>query len=153
MITKPSNVTLAMCCCLALLIVVTAFGEEVLVRNDSIQNFSQAYIVGDFVQGEQAGVRLTSPCNGFIVAIQILWLEGTPGHGQSLEEAIHIFSYNPSTFPTPGPELQLMEGPVLTPGFWNEFRYIDENQTIPLNVPIGAGEHFLVTLEFYNPTT
>jgi len=149
---KLVNRTPMLCLCLTLLAPLAAVAGEVLVRNDSIENFSQAYIVGDFVQGEQAGVRLTSPCDGFIVAIQILWLEGTPGHGQSLEEAIHIYSYNPGTFPTPGPELQLMEGPVLTPGYWNEFRYIDENQSIPLNVPIGAGEHFLVTLEFYNPT-
>ena len=130
----------------------SAAAGEVVVQNDSIENFGQAYIVGDFITGERAGVRLTSPCNGDIVAIQILWLEGTPGHDPSLEEAIHIYAYNPGTFPTPGAELQLMEGPLLTPGFWNEYRYVDENQTIPLKVPVTAGQDFIVALEFYNPT-
>lgn len=123
---------------------------EVVVKIDSVTNFSQAYIVGDFIQGEQAGARLTSPCSGYIVAVQILWLEGTPGHPPSVEEAIHI--YDGSTFPTPGPELELLEGPVMTPGFWNEFRYLDEAQTIPLHVPVTAGQKFYVALEFYNPT-
>ncbi len=127
-----------------------ALGEEIEVKNDSVVDYGEAYIVGDFIAGEHAGARLTSPCDGTIVAVQILWLEGTPGHGASLEEAIHI--YDGSTFPVPGSELEILEAPVLTPGFLNEFRYLDEAQTIPLNVPVTAGQDFYVTLEFANPT-
>jgi len=133
-----------------LLLGTTASAEEVVVQNDSVVDLGEAVIVGDFIAGEHAGARLTSPCDGTIVAVQILWLEGTPGHGQSLEEAIHI--YDDGAFPTPGTELALLEGPVMTPGYWNEFRYLDEAQTIPINVPVTIGQSFFVTLEFYNPT-
>ena len=40
----------------------------------------------------------------------------------------------------------------MTPGYWNEFRYTDEAQTLPLEVPVSAGQQFYVCLEFYNPT-
>lgn len=124
--------------------------EEVVVKNDLFVSGGAAVIVGDFVPGEHAGVRLTSPCNGAIVAVQVAWLEGTPGHPPSLEQGIYIFEG--STFPTPGAELAFLEGPVLTPGFINEFRYLDEAGTIPINVPVTAGQQFYVTLQFDNPT-
>lgn len=133
-----------------LAVVLPALGEEIVVKNDSVVDFGQAYIVGDFIAGEHAGARLTSPCDGVIVAVQILWLEGTPGHPQSLEEAIHIF--DGGGFPTPGSELEILEGPVMTPGYLNEFRYLDEAQTLLLNVPVTAGQNFYITLEFANPT-
>ena len=136
--------------CASAVVAVSAVAEEVVVRNDSFEDGQSAYIVGDFVTNEQAGVRLTSPCDGTIVAVQIAWLEGTPGHGQSVEQAIHI--YDGDSFPEPGSELLLLESPVLTPGFFNEFRYLDEGQTIPINVPVTAGQQFYVTLQFANPT-
>jgi len=145
-----NRVATSVICMAAFVIAPAALAEEIVVKNDSVTDFGQAVIVGDFVAGEHAGVRLTSPCNGAIVAVQILWLEGTPGHLPSLEQAIHI--YNGATFPTPGAELQIMEGPVLTPGGYNEFRYLDEQQTMPLNVPVTQGQQFYVTLEFANPT-
>lgn len=123
---------------------------EVVVKNDTFTTGGVWPIVGDFVPGEQVGARLTATCDGAIVAVQILWLEGTPGHGQSLEEAIHI--YNGSTFPTPGSQLAILEGPVMTPGYMNEFRYLDEAQTMPLNIPVTSGQKFYVTLQFANPT-
>ena len=125
--------------------------EEITVRNDSVENFQQVAIVGDFVEGEHAGVRLEAPCTGEIVAVQILWLQGTPGHGDSLEGAIHIYD-DGVFFPSPGNELLLLEGPVLSPGFMNEWRYLDEAQTLPINVPVNKFQNFYVTLEFYNPT-
>ncbi len=127
-----------------------AMAVEQTVKNDSIVEGGPAVIVGDFVSGEIAAARLTSPCNGTIVAVQILWLEGTPGHPPSLESAIYIWQGN--TFPAPGAELAFLEGPVLTPGYWNEYRYLDEAQTIPLQVPVVAGQQFYVGLQFYNPT-
>lgn len=141
----------ALACALTVLLASpNANAEEVLVQNDSVVDLGEAWIVGDFIAGEHAGARLTSPCDGNIVAVQILWLENTPGHGDSLEQAIHI--YDGSTFPTPGSELELLEGPVMSPGYWNEFRYLDEAQSIPLIVPVTTGQQFTVTLEFFNPT-
>jgi hypothetical protein len=127
-----------------------AYGAEVTVKNDSFVEGGTAYLVGDFIPGEQAGARLTSPCNGTIVAVQVAWLEGTPGHLPSLERAIHI--YAGSGFPTPGSELAYLDAPLLTPGFINEFRYLDEAGTIPIAVPVTAGQQFYVTLEFEEPT-
>ena len=140
----------AVCLWALLLWASPAWGAEVTVKNDSVVDFGTAVIVGDFIAGEQAGVRLTSTCDGYIVAVQILWMEGTPGHGQSIEAAIHI--YNGGTFPTPGAELALLEGPVMTPGGLNEFRYLDENQQFPIHVPVTNGQQFYVTLQFDNPT-
>jgi hypothetical protein len=127
-----------------------ALAVEQTVQNDSVVNFGQAVIVGDFVPGEVAAARLTSPCDGTIVAVQVLWLEGTPGHLPSIENAIYI--WNGNTFPTPGTELAFLESPLLTPGYWNEYRYLDEAQTIPISVPVTAGQQFYVGLQFANPT-
>jgi hypothetical protein len=127
-----------------------AQAEEVIVKNDSVVDFGQAFILGDFIPGEHAAARLTSPCDGTIVAVQILWLEGSPGNPASLEEAIHI--YADGSFPNPGPELALLEGPLMTPGYLNEFRYLDEAGQIPINIPISQGENFIVSLEFANAT-
>jgi hypothetical protein len=127
-----------------------AFAEEQTVKNDSIVNFGQAVIVGDFVTNEMAGARLTSPCDGTIVAVQVLWLEGTPGHLPIIESAIYI--WNGNTFPTPGTELAFLDSPLLTPGYWNEFRYLDEEQTTPLAVPVTQGQQFYVALQFAEPT-
>ena len=137
------------CVAALLLTVPAARGQEVTVKNDSFLG-GMAVIVGDFIAGEEAAVWLTSPCDGDIVAVQIAWLEGTPGHGQSLEEAIHI--YAAGSFPTPGAQLEILEGPVMTPGYMNEFRYLDEAQTMPLIVPVTEGQTFVVSLEFANPT-
>jgi hypothetical protein len=134
----------------AVLLALPALGEEVTLQNDSFVNGGSAMIVGNFVSGEQAGVRLTAPCDGAIVAVQIGWLSESGDTGQSLERAIHI--YEGSAFPTPGAELLYLEGPALTDGALNEFRYLDEQSTVPINVPVSMGTQFYVTLEFENPT-
>ncbi len=124
--------------------------EEVTVQNDSFVSGGFANPVGDFVPGEHAGVRLTSPCVGAIVAVQVGWLAPRPGQLPTLERAIHIYEGN--TFPEPGPQLEELVGPVMTPGFINEFRYLDDTKVFPLSVPVTAGQQFYVTLEFDNPT-
>jgi hypothetical protein len=139
------GVVLLLCCD-----TLPALAEDVVVQNDSIVDFGEAVIVGNFSPGEEAGVVLTSPCDGTIIAVEILWLEGVAGHGQSLEQAIRI--YDEGSFPTPGPVLALLEGPVMTPGYWNRFEYLDEAQTIPLSVPVTTGQNLYVALEFYNQT-
>ncbi len=124
----------------------TAPAVEVVVKNDSFVEGGAAVIVGDFIPGEKAGVRLTAPCDGTIVAVQIAWLEGTPGHLFSLQQGIQIS--DGSTFPTPGTQWAYLEAPLLTPGYINEFRYIDEAGTVPLSVPVSQGQQFYVALEF-----
>ena len=52
----------------------TAGANEVTVKNDSIVNFSNAVVEAGFAASERAGVWLTSPCAGNIVAAQIFWL-------------------------------------------------------------------------------
>ena len=145
-ITAPAaaiGILLAVCTC-------SSFAAEQLVQNDSVVNFGQAIVLGDFVAGEEAAVRLTSPCNGNIVAVQVLWLENGSGNPASMEEAIRV--YDGANFPTPGAELLFLEGPVLQSPAWNEFRYSDEGGTIPINVPVTYGQQFYVSLEFGNDT-
>jgi hypothetical protein len=127
-----------------------ALATEQTVKNDSVVDFGQAVIVGDFVPGEIAAARLTSPINGTIVAVQVLWLEGTPGHLPVIESAIYI--WNGTTFPAPGGELAFLDSPALTPGGFNEFRYLDEAGTIPLSVPVTQGQQFYVGLQFAEAT-
>jgi hypothetical protein len=133
-----------------LALAIPARGQEITVQNDSFESGGPTYVVGNFVAGEQAGVRLTSPCDGSIVAVQIGWLSVPGDTLPSVEEAIHI--YDGSTFPAPGSELLTLAGPVLTDEALNEFRYIDDQQMIPIDVPVSAGQQFYVTLEFANPT-
>lgn len=124
--------------------------EEVTVQNDSVGDFDNAVIVGDFIPREEAAAWLTSPCDGTIVAVQVLWLSIDPGALPSLEENLWI--RESGSFPTPGATLLQLEGPVMTPGFLNEFRYLDEAQQIPISVPVSSAETFVVSLEFANPT-
>ena len=124
--------------------------EEVVVKNDSITDISQATPVGDFLAGEHAGVRLTSPFDGVIVAVQILWKGSSPGDSPRLEQAIHI--YDEGTFPTPGSQLAEIESPRMVADGWNEFRYLDSDETVPLSVLVDNGQNFYITLEFANGT-
>jgi hypothetical protein len=141
--------SLATAACLgAMACMSSAFGVEEVVKNDSLVDGGTGSVVGGFIQGEEAAVRLVSPCDGDIVAVQILWLNALPGAGQTLEQAIYI--YEEGVFPNPGTELVTMEGPVMTPGYLNEFRHLDEAQTIPLSVPVTEGQAFYVSFEFYN---
>ncbi len=143
----PRLVTLAMA---ALVWVGSASAAEMTVRNDSFESGQSSVVVGDFAVGEEAGAWLTSPCNGNIVAVQIGWLSGTGGGTISLQE--NIWVRQSGTFPVPGGVLLQLEGPVMTPGAINEFRYIDEQQTIPISIPVSSGQTFVVSIEFGEPT-
>ena len=88
---RTAQAVLALMSCL---FVPVARSQEVTVQNDSFVSGQSAVIVGDFVPGEQAGARLTSPCDGAIVAVQIGWL-----HGDEFPPA----SNEPSTSSTAAP--------------------------------------------------
>lgn len=125
-----------------------AQGDEITVQNDSLGNGGTAAICPCFVASEEAAVWLTSPCDGNIVAIQIFWRSLLGGAQPSLEDSIIV--YNGGNFPNPGTVKDSFLGPALQDGGLNEFRYEDENQTIPISIPVSAGEEFVVSLRFFN---
>lgn len=123
--------------------------NEVTVQNDSLTNNSSGTIQAGFVTGEKAAAWLTSPCIGNIVAAQIFWRSLDGGAAQVIEDSINI--YRSGAFPDPGTDAQDIGGPVLTDGVINEYRYLDENNTIPLSVPVAQNETFVVALTFAQP--
>ncbi|MDF1809505.1 MAG: GC-type dockerin domain-anchored protein [Phycisphaerales bacterium] len=126
----------------------SANADEVTLQNDDLDNGGTIAICPCFAAGEEAAVWLTSPCDGNIVAIQIFWRSFLGGAPQSLEESIIV--YESGNFPNPGPIKDQLDGPVLTDGGLNEYRYKDENQTIPISIPVSEGEEFVVSLKFLN---
>ena len=121
---------------------------EVVVKNDSLAAGQSGNIQAGFVAGESAAAWLTSPCNGNIVAVQVFWRSLLGGEPPSLEDSITIF--DEGTFPTPGAQLEQLVGPVLTDSVINEYRFLDENQTIPLIVPVTNAQKFIVSFKFLN---
>lgn len=119
---------------------------EVEVKNDSVVDGSTATVQAGFDPGESAAAWLTSPCTGTIVAVRVYWRSLSGGTPPSLEDSITIAQQG--TFPTPGPALAFLEGPVLTDGVLNEYRYLDENNTIPISVPVNNNQVFVVSFRF-----
>lgn len=126
----------------------TASADEITLQNDSLTAGDTVAICPCFAAGEEAAVWLTSPCDGNIVAIQIFWKSILGGAAQSLEDEIVV--YQAGNFPNPGAIKDSLSGPVLTDGGLNEYRFKDENQTIPISIPVSAGEEFVVSLKFLN---
>lgn len=124
----------------------TAAANEVTVQNDSLGNGGQGTIEAGFVANEKAAAWLTTPCSGNIVAVDIFWRSLFGTAPLALEDSIDI--YRAGTFPVPGDLAEEIGGPVLTDGVLNEYRYLDENQTIPLIVPVAESETFVVALTF-----
>ena len=125
----------------------SAGAVEVTVKNDSLTNFSSAVVQAGFVAGESAASWLTSPCAGNLVAAQVFWSSGGGNTGQTLGGSVDI--YRAGTFPNPGMLVEEIAGPLLTDGVINEYRYLDENSTIPLSVPVAANETFVLAYRFF----
>ncbi len=125
---------------------VSVQAAEVTVKNDSLNALGAASIVWGFVAGEKAASWLTSPCNGDLRAVQVFWRSPNGTSGTAIHNSIEIF--RGGSFPNPGALALTVGGPVLTDGVLNEYRYLDENQVIPLIVPVTADETFVVSLEF-----
>jgi uncharacterized repeat protein (TIGR01451 family) len=135
--------------CSLLLAIATATAvdaAEVTIRNDSLVNNSSAVIQAGFAAGEKGASWLTSTCDGNIVAVQVLWLSVTGGTGETLGGSIEI--YRTGTYPTPGALAQQINAPLLTDGAINEYRYLDDNSTVPLIVPVAANETFVLAYGF-----
>ncbi len=138
-------------CALIGLSAMSVLGDEVVLQNDSLTAGDNASICPCFIAGEEAAVWLTSPCDGSIVAIQVFWRSLAGGAQTSLEDSIIV--YESGTFPNAGPIKSELLGPALQDGGLNEFRFTDENQTIPIDIPVTAGEEFVVSLKFFNSST
>jgi hypothetical protein len=126
----------------------SALADEIVVKNDSLVDGGSVNICPCFEAPEEAAVWLTSPCNGNIVGIQIFWKSFFGGAPQSIEDAIMV--YQGGTFPQVGPVKKELLAPLLSDGGLNEFRYEDDNQTVPISIPVTAGETFVVSLRFFN---
>jgi len=151
--TRPILGSLVACAAL-LWSAVAVHAAEVSVQNDRLANGSTGAIQLGFVAGETAAAWLTSPCSGRIVAVQIMWRSGAGNAAQTIEDSIGIHAAG--SFPTPGALLTssgipaLLEGPVMTDGGLNEFRFMDENNTIPIDIPVTQGQVFVVAFTFFN---
>jgi len=133
----------------------TSLSTELTVKNDSVNNPSGGTPCHCLISGESAAAWLTAPATGDIVAVQILWKSTFGGAPDSQEASITIF--DGSSFPTPGAALTNQGGgsavivtPTLTDGVFNEFRFLDQAQTVPLSVPVSSGQVFVVSLELIN---
>lgn len=123
-----------------------AGANEVTVRNDSLDNDTSGVIVTGFAAGEAAASWLTSPCQGSVVAAQVFWRSQDGTAAQVIGESIDI--YRAGTFPEPSDLAASIGGPVLTDGVINEYRYLDENNTVPLSVAVAEGESFVLSFTF-----
>jgi uncharacterized repeat protein (TIGR01451 family) len=130
----------------AIAIAFSAAANEVTVQNDSLMAGDSGAIQAGFVAGEKAAAWLTSPCGGNIVAAQVYWQSLNGNTTDEIEDSIDI--YRSGTYPEPGALAEQILGPVLTDGFINEYRYLDEDNTIPLSVPVLQDETFVVALTF-----
>ena len=130
-------------------IAMAASANEVTVQNDSLTDGGSGTIQAGFITGEKAASWLTTPCDGNIVAVQVFWRSLLGNAPLTVEDSVDI--YRDGTFPVPGTLAQEIAGPVLTDGVLNEYRYLDENNTIPLVVPVVANETFIVALTFAEP--
>ena len=124
----------------------SAQAGETTLQNDSLVDFGSAVIVTGFIAGGGAGSWLTSPCAGDIRAVQVFWRSQSGTSGQTIHFAIDIF--RSGSFPDPGALAESIGGPVLNDGVLNEYRFLDENNTIPLIVPVTQGETIVVALLF-----
>lgn len=121
---------------------------EVTIQNDSLTDFGSAVVVTGFIAGGAAASWLTSPCAGNVRAVQVLWRSQSGTSPIVIQDEIRI--YRSGTFPNPGAVAESIVGPVLTDGVINEYRFLDENNVIPLIVPVTMGETVVVAL-FFDP--
>lgn len=134
----------------AIVVAAGSFGasaQEVVLQNDSFADGSGFLVCPCFAANEEAAVWLTSPCDGDIVGIQIFWRSLLGDTQPSIEDSIKIYEGS-ENFPNPGALIDELVAPVLTDGFLNEFRDID---TVPIEIPVSAGETFVISLKFFNP--
>ena len=135
--------------CFVLLSTGRAGAAEITLQNDSIPAPGSGTPLLTFIPNEQAAAWLTTPVAGDIVGVQVLWASLFGGNPASQELGIHV--YAAGTFPTPGALLASVTAPLMVDGSVNEFRHLDPpTNNIPLQVPVSAGQTFVVAIEFLN---
>ncbi len=122
---------------------------EQTVQNDSLGNGDTGVLVYGFAANEAAASWLTSPCTGTLRAVQVFWRSPSGTQAQEIQDSVKVF--RAGTFPNPGALAAEIAGPVMTDGVLNEWRYLDENNTIPLSVSLAANEQFVVSFTFFDP--
>ncbi len=101
------------------LLSVAGHGGEVVVQNDGVVDFGSVAIQAGFVANERGAAWLTSPCDGGVTAVRVLWLDQQGTGSQTLGDSITVSAAG--TFPTPGAVLAQLVAPLMTEGFFNEF--------------------------------
>jgi hypothetical protein len=155
-----SSVTLGLLSALALS--ADALHAEVVIQNDSFDGSSSVTICECFIPDDQVAAWLTAPCNGDIVAVQVLWRSFPPTGSTTNEKSLSILSGG--TFPVPGPVLPnvgpggsepaVIVAPSLTEGTaFNTFEFLDSAMTKPMSVPVTCNQNFVVALEYLNNTS
>lgn len=116
--------------------------EEVLLRNDSLENGDTGAIQLGFVPGEIGAATFFAPPELFpiqIKSVQFFWTSFQGGQTDSLQEAILVYE---GGLPNPGPPIFESAGPVMVDGFLNEF------DLSPFNLIIEEPGPFTVGLQF-----
>jgi len=127
----------------------SAQAAEILLSNDTIPAGGTNNPLLAFLQGEQTATWHTAPVTGNIVGVQVQWDSLFGGNPASPEMFINI--YAGGTFPTPGPLLAQIPGPLLNDASANEIRHLDPpTNAVPLLIPVNAGQMFVVALEYQN---
>jgi hypothetical protein len=114
--------------------------DGAVLRNDSVEDFSEVFIQVGFLANERAAAWLTSTCDGNLTAVQVLWLSLTGGAGQTLGNAITVSQAG--SFPDPGAELAQLVGPALNDGFFNEYPVVP-------SIPVSLWQTLVVDFEFF----
>ncbi len=110
-----------------------------VIQNDSVVDFGSVAIQVGFAANERGGAWLTSPCDGGLTAVQVLWLDGTSSGTQTLGDSITISAAG--SFPVPGTTLAQLVAPLMTEGFFNEF-------ALDPPVAVATGETVVVDFKF-----
>ncbi len=102
-----------------------ASAQEVLLKNDSLVDGSQASIQAGFVNNEIAAATFTVPSNMFplwVKRVQIFWLSQSGNSVNNVQESINIY-----TGYLPAPALVYeSDPPQFFDGFLNEFDFSDQ---------------------------
>lgn len=119
---------------------------------DIIESGTPVGLNGYFNFNDRLYVFFTAPYAGNITEIHVPLIAESHDGVQYVEQELALIENN--GFPNPGGTyLQqapfgavALDGPALTEGAQNVFKFLDENQTIPMAVPVTAGQQFVVRL-------
>lgn len=134
-----------------------AAGTETSVQNDNGVTGSPCVC---FIEGDDVTAWLESPCDGSIVAVQVQWGSVAGNALDFFENSISVRAGD--SFPDDlGSVLLMADGvtpatvvlPQLVDGELNEFRFLEATNKTPLDVPVGNGQTFVVSLNILNQSS